>query len=76
MNDVTNIDYLLILSKKTFKISSCERKNVFLFGIVLDLNYRCLATKVGGVSTLQTKSCLFVWHCARLELPLPKTKNH
>ncbi len=29
MNDVTNIDYLSILSKKTFKISSCERKNVF-----------------------------------------------
>ena len=45
MNDVTNIDYLLILSKKTFKISSCERKNVFLFGIVLDLNYLCRKLK-------------------------------
>jgi hypothetical protein len=59
MNDVTNIDYLLILSKKTFKISSCERKNVFLFGIVLDLNYRCLATKVGGVRDNANKKLLF-----------------
>jgi hypothetical protein len=38
-----------------------NKKNGFLFGTPLNLHYRCLAAKVGGVSGLQTKKNGFLF---------------